>query len=165
MNYFNSVQEPLGLDAVQVQRAGVDDAAALERIDQLCFGKGWPLEEYLAEIARADAEVLTVRASGCAEPVAWLDARVVADEVHLYRVATHPLHQRQGHARRLLLALIQSAAERDAHSILLEVAAGNAGAIALYRSLDFVETGCRPGYYANGESALLMDRAIRASAR
>jgi ribosomal-protein-alanine N-acetyltransferase len=38
----------------------------------------------------------------------------------------------------------------------LEVRAGNAAAIALYERFGFTTVGRRPGYYADGEDALVM---------
>ena len=46
---------------------------------------------------------------------------------------------------------------RGASFVSLEVRVSNAGAIALYAGLGFIETGRRKKYYENGEDAILME--------
>jgi ribosomal-protein-alanine N-acetyltransferase len=54
-------------------------------------------------------------------------------------------------------AVIAEARASDARLILLEVRAGNAPALALYRSAGFFEHGVRRAYYSdNGEDAVEM---------
>jgi ribosomal-protein-alanine N-acetyltransferase len=43
------------------------------------------------------------------------------------------------------------------HRVLLEVARGNAAAVALYESLGFRVVNVRPRYYPSGEDALEME--------
>ncbi|WP_025821551.1 ribosomal protein S18-alanine N-acetyltransferase [Shewanella marina] len=53
----------------------------------------------------------------------------------------------------------------EAEQILLEVRQSNSAALALYRKLGFIETGCRKGYYptdAGVEDAILMQKPIMA---
>jgi N-acetylglutamate synthase len=50
-------------------------------------------------------------------------------------VVAHPRLRGRGHARRLLTALLAWGAERGAQGVCLQVAADNAPALALYRSL------------------------------
>jgi len=57
--------------------------------------------------------------------------------------------------------MLARAHTRNARLVLLEVRAGNAGAIALYRAAGFEVTGERRAYYANGEDALLMAIELR----
>ena len=69
--------------------------------------------------------------------------------------------RRQGLAGRLLGAVIETARSWRVERLLLEVRAGNAPAIALYRGAGFVDDGRRRGYYPplagrGREDALLM---------
>jgi len=52
-----------------------------------------------------------------------------------------------GLARRLLAAVVDQAREWGSERLLLEVRAGNAAAIGLYRAAGFREDGVRRGYY------------------
>lgn len=88
----------------------------------------------------------------------------VLDEVHLLNVATVPQHQRQGHARRMMRALVDWTQQRAGRSLWLEVRTANVAARALYESEHFEVVGLRKGYYpaADGrrEDALVMRRLL-----
>ena len=53
----------------------------------------------------------------------------------------------KGIGRALMETLLQFAEENHLRLVTLEVRASNAGAIALYEQLGFVQVGFRPGYY------------------
>lgn len=90
--------------------------------------------------------------------------RVVLDEAELITIAVAPTAQRKGQGRGLLEAFERNAAQRDAERAFLEVAADNLGAIALYDSAGWRQTGRRAGYYArsNGPKidALLYEKGL-----
>lgn len=89
--------------------------------------------------------------------------RAVAGEAELLTIATDPPHRRQGLARDVLSAFEASAAARDVTRVFLEVSAGNAAAITLYRAAGYAETGRRKGYYQTAEGrkdALLMEKRL-----
>lgn len=73
--------------------------------------------------------------------------RLVLDEVEILVVACAVEAQRQGLARQMMLALIEASAVLGARSVFLEVAADNAPALGLYRSLEFEHVGRRKRYY------------------
>lgn len=72
-------------------------------------------------------------------------------------------HQRQGIGRRLLAGLLEAAARRGAHEVLLEVRHDNVAAIALYAADRFVEISRRNDYYAPGLDAIIMRRSLDAT--
>lgn len=90
--------------------------------------------------------------------------RVIADEAELLTLATDPAYQRQGLGRQTLAAYETAAAQRGATRTLLEVAADNAAAIALYETAGYAVDGRRPGYYRTPQGhkvdAVLMSRAL-----
>ena len=68
-----------------------------------------------------------------------------------------PAARGRGLGRALLAELLAHARARGASEVLLEVAADNAAAIALYRSAGFEVISRRRGYYQpSGEDALIM---------
>jgi ribosomal-protein-alanine N-acetyltransferase len=99
-----------------------------------------------------------------AEPGAFLLARIAADEAEILTLATAPGQRRRGCARRLLAAFHTAAAARGARRALLEVAAGNGPARALYAAAGYAEAGRRRGYYRHpdgtGDDALLLARPL-----
>lgn len=82
-----------------------------------------------------------------ADPAGFVLGRLVADEAELLTLAVHPDARRQGLGRGLVVALAQALADRGGRRLLLEVAADNGAAIALYDRLGFARIGRRPGYY------------------
>jgi len=56
----------------------------------------------------------------------------------------------------LLADLVRTALARGSAHLTLEVAVGNAPALALYRRFGMAPVGVRPNYYAEGGDALIM---------
>lgn len=84
----------------------------------------------------------------------------------LESVAVAASARRAGIGRSLCNAVLDWSRAHGADEIILEVRAASAGAIALYTSLGFVETGRRPRYYHDpADDALLMQLRLEASSR
>ncbi len=98
-------------------------------------------------------------------PGGFVLLRTAADEAEIVTVAVAPERRRQGLARALAAAGLAEARRRGAATAFLEVAVDNPGAIALYRSLGFAETGRRRGYYRRCDAppadALVMARSLQ----
>ena len=90
-------------------------------------------------------------------------ARAAGGEAEILTLAVLPAARRQGVGAALLAAALQGAVLRAAAVMFLEVAAGNAAALALYRAAGFVEVGRRRRYYADGDDALVMRRKLSPS--
>jgi len=69
-------------------------------------------------------------------------------EAEVLTIATRPQARGQGVARALMAQGLDLAAELGVQTMFLEVAADNAAALSLYRSLGFEQTGRRKAYYA-----------------
>lgn len=83
----------------------------------------------------------------------WL----IADEIHVSTIATHPKWRGHGLGELLLLALLLESYDHPATMVTLEVRRSNTVAQGLYRKYQFEEVGTRPRYYRDtGEDALLM---------
>ncbi|MEX2549223.1 MAG: GNAT family N-acetyltransferase [Nitriliruptoraceae bacterium] len=80
------------------------------------------------------------------------------DEGHVLDIAVVPEQRRRGVGTALMVALDAALRARGAAALTLEVRTGNLGAQGLYRHLGFTVEGRRPGYYPDGEDALLMWR-------
>lgn len=77
----------------------------------------------------------------------FLMGRAVAGEAELLTIAVAPEARRQGLGAGLVARFLAEAAARGAEAAHLEVAADNAGAIALYEGAGFVRQGLRRGYF------------------
>jgi len=82
--------------------------------------------------------------------------RVAADEAEILTLAVAPSARRHGIATALLDAAKAHIAARGGKAVYLEVATGNAVALALYRREGFVEVGRRRRYYADSTDALVL---------
>ena len=89
---------------------------------------------------------------------------VASGECHLLTLCVSPEFQRQGFARKLFQILLDRAFKLEASVCFLEVRSSNAGAIALYQSMGFVQVGERRNYYpkqrTGREDALILSRQL-----
>ncbi|MHA6345531.1 GNAT family N-acetyltransferase [Roseivivax sp. CAU 1761] len=100
-------------------------------------------------------------------PDGFLLAQAIADEAEILALATAPAAQRNGVASALLERFHAGLASEGAARVLLEVAADNAPARALYARHGYCEEGRRRGYYrrASGPAAdaLILARSLTPS--
>lgn len=87
--------------------------------------------------------------------VAYGGTMFAGDEAHLMLLGVDPGLTRRGIGRAICRALIDDAARRGSEGFTLEVRASNTAAIALYESLEMTRSGVRPGYYTDGEAAVV----------
>ena len=109
-----------------------------------------------AEVADTRAPVVLVALGDRAEVVGAALGLLQHDEGHVLDLGVDPGQRRHGIGAGLLRALLDALLARGARAVTLEVRAGNLGAQALYRAEGFVVEGRRPGYYPDGEDAVLM---------
>jgi len=138
--------------------ASLHVAAFRERVEHSLERAADSLRE---ELARPWAQVWV--ATRGAEVLGSIVLWVVADEVHVLDVATHPEARRQGIGRALVAQAIRVAREHAARTLYLEVRRSNEAAIALYQAAGFTLAGVRRRYYPDDEDALDMSLALAGS--
>lgn len=142
---------------VAIRRMTLEDVPTVHEIDTLSFSLPWPERSFRFELTENPASRNWVAEFGgriAAMLVLWL----IVDEAHIATIATHPDFRRQGIGEQLLIAALLSAQAEGAARAFLEVRAGNAGALALYKKFGFIVAGSRPRYYKdNNEDAILMN--------
>jgi len=140
------------------------DGLALLALERATQDRPLALAAVLAEAGLAgagpdrDGVVLVARTAGGAI-VGMASARRQVDEVEIVRMAVAGPERRRGVGRRLLDDLV-TWSRPQARTVLLEVRASNVAAQALYSAAGFVPDGRRPGYYPDGEDALLWRLAL-----
>ncbi len=77
-------------------------------------------------------------------------------EGHVTNIAVAPSLRGHRIAAHLLLRSVRWALEQHVGALTLEVRVGNEPAIRLYRRFGFAPVGTRPGYYPNGDDALIL---------
>jgi ribosomal-protein-alanine acetyltransferase len=142
---------------------------SLER--QCATAAHWTEPQYRRAFQGAGMERLVLVAEA-SEPIAsgpeagggvlgFLVARHLAPEWELENIVVASSAWRQGHANRLLSALLAAASETNSASLFLEVRESNAAARTLYEKAGFEQTGRRKSYYTSPvEDAILYRRTL-----
>jgi ribosomal-protein-alanine N-acetyltransferase len=138
-----------------IERASSSDLDAILEIEHHSFPTPWPRASFEAELSREHAHVVVARASD--RVIAFANFWVVAGEVHIHSIATHPDHRRGGIGARVVTHMLETGRAAGCTLATLEVRRGNAPAIALYERAGFKTVTIRAGYYQdNQEDALVM---------
>jgi ribosomal-protein-alanine N-acetyltransferase len=133
------------------------DIDVVMEIERLSFRAPWSRNVFLEELGREWARVDVLRDNATGEVVAFANYWLVADELHVLNIATHPRHRRAGHATRLLAHMVEVARRGTCRCVTLEVRRSNVVAQQIYRRFAFRAVGVRPNYYAEDqEDAIVM---------
>jgi len=153
-----------------VARADEDDILALEAATE---ERPLGAASLLAEAARPDGVLLVARCRPGAHDgdvqqenvavIGFASARLLVDEVHVFRVTVAAPWRQQGVGALLLDGLVAWARVLGARDVVLEVRETNEAARALYARAGFVADGRRVDYYPGGEAALLLRHALPGS--
>jgi ribosomal-protein-alanine N-acetyltransferase len=140
-----------------IRRARPADLDAIMRLERALFPPAdrFSRSLYRGFLRRAPDLVLVAELDGAV--VGCAAGGVDAVGGHMQTLGVDPAAQRHGVGRALAERLLAGFGTRGVRRVGLEVRVGNAAAIALYRSLGFVEAGMLPGYYPDGEDGLWME--------
>jgi ribosomal-protein-alanine N-acetyltransferase len=142
--------------SIRAMTAG--DLASVVDLERRCHVNPWSKQLFEEELSRHQSAV----------DLLWQSERLVGyicywricDELHILNVAVDPAFRRRGLGRLLLSHALKCGCARGCERAILEVRAGNSGAISLYQAFDFTLIGRRTRYYPDGEDALVMERKI-----
>ena len=81
-------------------------------------------------------------------------------EGRVFWLAVRPGYHNRGIGTRLLTAILRTFRLMGAMSATLEVRVSNKKAQNLYLTMGFEMTGVFPGYYSDGEAAIIMKRRL-----
>lgn len=138
--------------------AVTEDVPALAELEKSSFSDPWS-ERLLAETMESVYDEVWVLALADGTLAGYLNARFLGDEGELMRIAVRPDLRGFGYSRKLMERLVKSAGEKGAKDLTLEVRAGNAPALNLYKSWGFQAEAVRKDYYRNPrEDAVIMWR-------
>lgn len=139
--------------------ATLADLDGIEAIERHSFPRPWTRAMFEAELTREYSHLLVARDRIVIGFAIFL---VVAGEVHIHSIASHPDHRRAGIGSRLLAELLGVGRSLGATLATLEVRRGNVPAIAMYERAGFRTVTIRAGYYQdNQEDALVMTAEYR----
>ena len=140
---------------VDLRRALATDAAAIAEIARDSLPERWSAQAFHAELeARGGIGFVAVAESG--ELLGYALAARAHTELEIRSLAVASAHRRRGLGARLLAALLEAERCQGTSDVVLEVRRSNAAAQQLYAAAGFKPCGERPGYYADGEMAIVM---------
>lgn len=142
--------------SIQIDHARMFDVDALAAIHDESFERGWGADEFAALLSQENVLCLTARRTGvmgAQRVVGFVLARLAADEAEILTVAVAAASRGRGTGRRLVEAILRLLYREHVGALFLEVDEDNLRAVALYRSLGFVEVSRRPAYYGKGDDA------------
>ncbi|ELY54277.1 ribosomal protein S18-alanine N-acetyltransferase [Natronolimnohabitans innermongolicus] len=146
-----------GLSIRPAERA---DLLAVVRIENESFPQPWPydaFERFLGE----PGFLIAVRGGEIAGYAISDVSRTYGRQLgHLKDIAVHPDHRGEGIGTALLRRTLAVLAAHGADSVKLEARRSNEGAKRLYRQFGFEPLRRVPGYYENGEDAIVMIRKL-----
>ena len=138
-------------------------AAACAVIHAGAFHRGWSAQEIAALAAEPSVLAHVMLDSRESTVLGFSLARHVGQEAEILTIVVDSARQGRGLGRILLVTQLDALAALGVTEVFLEVEAGNAAALALYRKLGFSQVGERKAYYAKaGEpaaKALILRRA------
>jgi ribosomal-protein-alanine acetyltransferase len=142
-----------------IRPATRDDAPAITALERDAFGTdAW--SETLVDLELTAPGRVVVVSEQDDDLVGYASAAVIADVADLTRIAVTWADRREGVGTALLAALLDTAAERGAERMMLEVADTNTAALGLYAASGFVEISRRHDYYGRGLDAVVMELAL-----
>jgi ribosomal protein S18 acetylase RimI-like enzyme len=130
-----------------VRAAVAEDIPTIATLHARCFAQPWNAAS-VAGLVSAGSLALIGGWPGADSGFALF--RGAADEVEVLSVGVDPEFRLRGMGRALLREGLAVAAGRGSRRAFLEVADGNAAAIALYFAAGFQAVGRRPRYYRIG---------------
>ena len=140
---------------IRIRRVRERDLERILEIEETAFPNPYPLG-YLRFLAKTNPETFLV-----AEDDSALLGYIIADvrnknEGHIISIAVSKGVRRKGVARALIADVGRIFRDFFVEVVKLEVRVSNLSAINLYRSMGYRHVGMMPGYYRDGEDAIIM---------
>jgi [ribosomal protein S18]-alanine N-acetyltransferase len=150
--------EMIGPDSILIRRLKPSDMADALEIDREVFG-GYDPSIFTAFYEYHPRTTLVADSMGTVVGFI-LGFKHTPFEGRIFWLAVKPGYQSRGVATRLLTSILRAFRFMGAVSTTLEVRVSNKKAQNLYSSMGFEMTGIFPGYYSDGEAAIIMKRRL-----
>ncbi len=146
---------------MEIVPASIRDLAALHRLEHACFDRdGWPLIDLIAVLTFPDVVRLKAVENGTMIGFVAGDPRKSEGFSWIATLGVLPESRRQGVGRKLLRACEELLRTPQ---VRLSVRASNLNAIRLYEQEGYATLDVWRKYYADGEDAIVMEKARRAN--
>jgi ribosomal-protein-alanine N-acetyltransferase len=132
---------------VSILWAATEHAEELARLHAGLFDQAWDTGAFQGLLNHPGSTAFLARLGTPPEPIGFIVGQLAADEAEILTLGVRADRQRHGIGRRLVEALGRAAKKAEVRRLFLEVAATNAAALGLYKSMGYQEVGRRKGYY------------------
>ncbi len=140
---------------LEIRSLSIEDLDDLAQLEEASFSEAWSRESFRRELeANFTARYFGVFFQG--RLIAYIGYWLIMDEGHIANIAVHPLFRGRGIGEALLGYAMAHCRGESANKMTLEVRKSNTAARSLYEKMNFKNCGVRPGYYSNGEDAVIM---------
>lgn len=127
--------------------------------EQLFPGDGWDRKTFLYELQENPyAALFAYEEDGVIS--GYVDVWVMYEQAQIADIGVALSFQHKGIGSQLLCKAIEVAETKGCETMSLEVRCSNEKAIGLYDKYGFIDVGRRKRYYADGEDARLMVKAL-----
>jgi ribosomal protein S18 acetylase RimI-like enzyme len=147
--------------AMRIRRAVPRDLDAVDAVEAGSFSRDRFPRRNLRRLLRSRSAAVLIAEAEAPLGYVLLLFRKGAKAARLYSLAVAPKARGKGIGRALVYAAARFAIEKGCDRIRLEVRASNRSAARLYESAGFGILKTVPGYYEDGETALLMEQRLQ----
>lgn len=144
---------------VQIRPMVATDVEAAGRLEESVYSQPWSTDVFAEELQQPNRTYLAVEVDG--RLVGYGGVMVVDTEAHMTTVVVDPAYRNERLGTRLMMALVDSAHDRAAQSLTLEVRVSNDAAQALYRRFGMAPVGVRKQYYRDEDALIMWAHDIR----
>lgn len=142
---------------IKVREAGFKDIDDIAHLETECFSDPWSKESIRDEIEKNPMSLYMVAEdTNERKTVGYAGLWQIFDEGHITNVAVSKKYRKCGIGTKVVESLLETARSRGVRAFTLEVRVSNDEAQRLYEKYGFVNAGIRPGYYMDGEDAMIM---------
>lgn len=151
--------------AICIESLTEKDLDTVLDIESSSFTSPWSCRAVREELASSSALCYTAKLKNSTQKnkiAGYLFFRLVADEMHIMKIAVSRDFRRKKIASRLMSEGIETARAKGAVSAFLETGASNSAAVEFYKKHDFKVIGIRKNYYSKtGDDALNMMKNLK----
>ncbi|MBO4559137.1 MAG: ribosomal protein S18-alanine N-acetyltransferase [Lachnospiraceae bacterium] len=141
---------------MQLRDMAAADLFKVADLERRLFSDPWSIDSFRGALRSQNQVFLVCDDDGTI--AGYCGMLMVPGEGQILNVAVDENYRRRGLATEMMNAMIDIGTTNEIFLYTLEVRENNAPALALYKSVGFVPTGRRKGYYKNPEEdAILMD--------
>ncbi len=134
----------------------IDECALLEKE---CFSLPWSKEQFIESLENSFSIFLMATVEE--QFAGYIGLYLIVDQAQILNLAVKQNFRNKGIAKALILKAFETAKEKGANKLFLEVRLSNINAINLYEKCGYSKDGTRKNFYENPtEDALLMSKYI-----